>query len=348
MTEEITIESLNSINIKRLALNSDFGKLKFERSYPSFKGAQDIFKNLDDHDYSNNLTQQEIDNIDAKKEQFIQYLKRLQEFDIGQAQSQQIHDNLENEVIKFYENTVKDLRVIQLALKDITASKSEDKQELAKKQKMAAQAEKKYNELSEKMKKELNILIKQKKDIETEKEKIGTAHGEVATKVLAHHFAKQANDHQGSIPRWEKIRSTFYWSIIIIICLNIISYFCILIGGDILNKFSLRTDKIFTLEYGIIKLLLISFLSYGLSFASKNYNIEANLTIVNKHRKNVAQTLEDFLATNPGVDTKSQMIKKGTDAMFEHHQTGYITTTKQKDDGPVQAIINNILKQNKE
>ena len=335
MIKEITIESLNGINIKQLALNSDFGKLKFEKSYLYFKGVQDIFKNLDDHDYKNNLTQQEINNIDAKKNQFIEYLARLQKFDIGQAESQQLHDNLENEIINFHDDTVRNLRIIQLSLKDITASKSEDKQELAKKQKMAAQAEKEYKELSEKMKKELGILTKQKKAIET-------AHGEMATKVLAHHFAKQANDHQALIPKWKKIRSAFYWSIITIISLNIISYFYILIVGNILNKFSLHTNQIFTLEYGVVKLILISFLSYGLSFASKNYNIEANLTIINKHRKNVAQTLEDFLATNPGADTKSQMIKKGTDAMFQHHQTGYIATTKQKEDGPVQAIINNI------
>lgn len=333
---EITIESLSDINIEQLALNSDFGKLKFEKSHSSFIGLQNIFKNLDDHDYKNNLTQQEINNIDTRKKQFVDYLKRLQDFDIGQADSQQLHDNLESEVINFYDDTVRQFRLMQLALKDIVVSKSGDKKELEKQQKIAVEAEKEYKKLSEKLKSDLEELTEEKK-------KIATTSGEVAATRFGKYFENQAKENSEKAKKWLDLRSLFFNCLLLIIIGNFILYLFLFFTNKLNWWPCLAPEEIFTLQYGLVKLALLSLLSYGLAFASRNYNINSNIVEANKHRKNIADTLNSFLETKPEPDERSKIISQGTNAMFRHLPIGYISKSEQKDNGPIYEVINKIL-----
>ena len=90
---------------------------------------------------------------------------------------------------------------------------------------------------------------------------------------------------------------------------------------------------------------MLSLLFYSLRFASQNYNIFSNLNAVTRHRKNVAQTLDDFLGTNPASEIKDAMIKQGTEAMFKHLPTGYIPKSETKQSDPIiEAVSNFILK----
>jgi len=339
MAEEITIESLLKINIKNLALNKNFGRLTFKSSYPCLEKIRDLFKELEEFDYKNILSRTEIESIDRRKEQFIQFLNRLQQFDIGQVNPQEVHDQLEKEIENFYHDTMYNSRTSLIFLRQDAALKSKDTRDLQKQQKETVRARKEYERLADELRQELDSLHKQKREVET-------AHGEVATKVLAHHFAKQANDYTTEAKNWLRLRSIFYWFLIAIVGLNFIAYFVI----SICNQFGKLegAGDIFTIRYGIIKLFFISLLYLGLSFASRNYNIFANLEAVSRQRKNVAQTLEDFLATKPDNETRSQMIKQGTEAMFKHLSTGYIPKSEQKEKGQVYEIINNIMRTTKE
>lgn len=374
MAEEITRDSITSINIEKLALNKDFGRLVFKNSLPYLKKTQNLFKEFDELNYQDDLSQEEINSIDNKKDQFVQQLTQLQQFDIGQANSQQAHDNLEQQFINFYNSISRELRMQLVYLRQEAARKSQDVVNLEEQQKAAVQAEQKYKELAKKLEVRFQEFDQKEKELEAKKKEVETAHGEVATKVLAYHFAKQANDYTiraGDMfysneesqstenwfnktlkwikkPRsWRTIRSIFWWTLLIILIFNFALYFLIFFLHKS-GKIGLATDDIFTLEYGIIKLALISLLYYGMHFASRNYNIVSNLEAVNRHRKNVAQTLEDFLATNPDEGVRSEMIRQGTDAMFRHLPTGYIRKSgRDEDGGSIIKSFTNILKQDK-
>ena len=373
MAEEITNETIQKVNIKNIALNKDLGRLVFQNSLLYLEETQKLIKELDELNYKDNLSPEEIGIIDAKKNQFVENLKRLKEFNIGQAESEQAHDNLEKQFTDFYNTISRELRTQLVFLRQQASLKSQDVQELQKQQKVALEAEKAYKSLTEKLNEELKVL-KERKDA------VGTAHGEVAVNVLAHHFAKQANDYTSMAgsnfynqkknednrnkksgeswfskiynrfkkPKsWREIRSFFWRLLLMILAFNFSLYFLIFFlhkSGNI----ELATRDIFTLEYGIMKLALISLLYYGMHFASRNYNVVSNLEAVNRHRKNVAQTLEDFLATNPEEETRSQMIKQGTEAMFKHLPVGYLRRDNKEDSGEVTKFFTSIMRQEKD
>ncbi|OGE15944.1 hypothetical protein A2495_01285 [Candidatus Curtissbacteria bacterium RIFOXYC12_FULL_41_11] len=131
---------------------------------------------------------------------------------------------------------------------------------------------------------------------------------------------------------------------LIIILLNILAYFYFFTTFKLKLWPQLEPKDIFTLQYGILKLALVSLISYGIAFSSRSYSINSSLAVNNLHKKNVAETLTDFLASDNDPNVKVKMIEQGTEAIFKHLATGYISKNESKDDGPIVAIINKFLK----
>ncbi|MCF7900578.1 hypothetical protein K9K77_03645 [Candidatus Babeliales bacterium] len=243
------------------------------------------------------------------------------------------------------------LRGSLIYLRQEVGLKNKDEKELQEQQKKAVQAEKKFNELSEKLSTQIEKLDKQKIEIEQGK-------GEVATKILAKHFAKQANDYTEKAEGkpisknvgfwkfkklknknkggWLKSRAIFYYVLMVVITINFILYFAVFWLNKI-GKIEMETSDIFTPEYGIMKLALVALLYYGVYFSSKNYFIYSDLADINKQRKNVAQTLEDFLESNPeDKETLSVMMQEGVQAMFRHIPGGHL----KQDDKNEKGLVN--------
>lgn len=334
MAEAFTVDQIKKFNIKGLALNKEkLGSLIFEKSHQRLEELRTLFLELIDLDHQKYLSKDEVEAINSRSQRFWDYLRRLEQFNIELPNAKQVHDSFENEVENFYHDTTKNLRTSLIYLRQEAARKSQDQQSLAEEQKAATKARKQYEELHQQLKNELESLQKQKGDVEA-------AHGEVATKYLAVQFDKQAKEYETAAGKWLSLRNKLYWLLIGIIGANFVAYLLLFILDKVWNV-GLPPREIFTIEYGVVKLALLAVLSYGVGFASKNYNVSSHLSAVNKHRRNVAQTLDDFLATKP--DRKSEMLRQGTEAMFKHASIGYIRREEQKDNGPIYEIINKFL-----
>jgi hypothetical protein len=326
-------KKIKEFNVQKFALNKEkLGSLTFDDAYKYFEELQKLFIELIDLDYENKLTPEEVRNINVHGIQFINnHLSRLENYDINQNNAKELHDNIINEVRNFYNSLAQVYRSALVYLRQESGLENKNAKDLQEAQKDVLASKKEYEKL-------INNLTSKIKELEKKETEVEIKHGEVASVLLAKYFEKQSTVHNTNADLWLESRNKFFKWIIIILAVNFILYFCIFFA----NKFGwieLETKNIFTIEYGIIKLALLSVLSYGLAFCSKNYRIESNLKSVNTHRKNVAQTLDDFLATNPGADTKSQMIKQGTEAMFKHLPLGYISNEDSRDVGPVNEII---------
>lgn len=328
--------------VKKHALNKDkLGSLTFDESYKYFEELQKLFTELIDLDYENKLTPSEVLDINNLGTQFLDHhLNRLKDYNIDQDNAKGIHDDIESQVTNFYNDVARRFRPVLTYLRQQTGLESQSAKDLQKERREVIKVKKEYEKLISDLDSKFEELTKKEKEVESKS-------GEIASKILAHYFEKQSNDYTEISKKWLKTRSFFYWILVIIVVLNVIAYFTIFILNK-LGETPLETGDIFTIEYGIAKIALITLLSWGLGFASKNYNIYSNLEAVNRHRKNVAQTLDDFFATNPDENTRSEMLKQGTEAMFKHLPTGYIPKSEHKSEGPVYEIINNILKSNTE
>lgn len=334
MAEAFTVDQIKKFDIKGLALNKEkLGSLIFEKSHQRLEKLRTLFLELIDLDHQKHLSKDEVESINSRSQRFWDYLRRLEQFNIELPNAKQVHDSFENEVENFYHDTTKSLRTSLIYLRQEAARNSQDQRSLAEEQKAATKARKQYEELHQQLKNELESLQKQKGDVEA-------AHGEVATKYLAVQFDKQAKEYETAAGKWLSLRNKLYWLLIGIIGANFFAYLLLFILDKVWNV-GLPPREIFTIEYGVVKLALLAVLSYGVGFASKNYNVSSHLSAVNKHRRNVAQTLDDFLATKP--DRKSEMLRQGTEAMFKHASIGYIRREEQKDNGPIYEIINKFL-----
>lgn len=329
----ILVENIKEIDLKELCLNEKrLGTLVFKEGFRYLKKLQDLFIEFDLFDYKGNLTVNEINNIDNYKNNFINYLNRIKEFNLNHSNPGPTHDQIQSEIRNFHDSVIGNIRSSLVYLRQEAQLKSKNERNLQEEQREAVKARKQYEELSKQLKNELELLQKQKGEIET-------AHGEVAAKYLAIQFNKQAKEYEGIAEKWLLRRNKLYWMLIGIIGVNFIFYFSFFVLNKIGKSFPPR--EIFTIEYGVVKLALLAVLSYGVGFASKNYNVNSHLAAINKHRSNVAQTLDDFLVTKP--DRKSEMLRQGTEAMFKHISIGYIRREEQKDSGPIYEIINKFL-----
>lgn len=333
---EIKPENIKVLEIEQIALNKDkFGALTFDKAYPQLDELRKMLVEFEELGYRDLLTTDEIRDVDNFKERLLTYVRRINDLnpETDASFNKNVRDNLESDINSFCGSTIKNLRNNLVFLRQEAARRSQDQQSLAEEQKAATKARKQYEELYQQLKNELESLQKQKGEVEA-------AHGEVATKYLAVQFDKQVKEYETVAEKWLSLRNKLYWLLIGIIGANFLAYLLLSILDKVWN-IGLPPREIFTIEYGVVKLALLAVLSYGVGFASKNYNVSSHLAAVNKHRENVAQTLDDFLATKP--DRKSEMLRQGTEAMFKHASIGYIRREEQKDNGPIYEIINKFL-----
>ncbi|OGC11287.1 hypothetical protein A3K48_02045 [candidate division WOR-1 bacterium RIFOXYA12_FULL_52_29] len=335
--QNIDIDSIGKIDINKITMKDDYGALKFQKSAEYLIRLQGLFGEFAELQYKTILSKPEIDDIDNKKTRFVDYIKRIDSFNLNHPNPKPLHDQLEGEIERYSNETIQQTKTNLVYLRQEAALKSKDEEELQKQQKAAVQAEIVYKELALKLQNELENLKQKKAEIET-------THGEIASVTLAKYFEKQANEDRASMEKWLGNRDKTFWFLIGLIAFNFIVYFGILMMKSI-GIIVFGPESFFTLEYGLAKLALLSVVSYGLGFASKNYNVYANMYAINTHRRNVAQTLQDYIATNPEPEAKSEMIKEGTEAMFKHMPIGYIGRLEGKDTNAVYEVINNYIKQ---
>lgn len=317
--EEISRESLDKLSIKTLALNKEkFGTLTFDESYPLLEKLQKLFIELEELGYKDIISQPEIAQIDQYIEQLLNHLKQLAGFDLSTGFNKDMHDGFENTVKSFYEEVFRNLRNILVYLRQEAALKSQDVKELQKQQKVAVQAEKEYKTLSNQLKEKLEALEKREGEVEAK-------HGEVAAVIFGKHFESQAKEYTQRAKDWEVRRTNFFKWLLFIIIGNLGLYLFLFISDKLVFWPNFAPREIFTVEYGAVKLALVGLLSYAIGFASKNYSANSHLEIINKHRKNVAETLKDFLDSKPEQNDRSVLVLSGADAMFRGSATGYVS-----------------------
>ncbi|MBI2514935.1 hypothetical protein HYV91_01985 [Candidatus Wolfebacteria bacterium] len=328
---EINDQNVLTADIESIAQDRRFDELKFENAKDKLSKVQKWLVEAKELNFEKLLISEDITRISDIKNQLIKYLQDLLTFDnrTTRENAKQEHDSLENQVEKYYNGAYQHIamRILPFLRQEVARS-SEDAKELEKRQKSASQAEKKYKELSEKLETRFQELDQQEKELDEKKKQVESGHGELAAVRLTKHFQGEADNYAELSNNWLKIRSKFYWGIIIIILILAAIYFYV------------GWEKI-SLQLGVAKIIFLSALWYGLAFATRNYNINSHLAAVNRHRAAVARTLEDFLESNP--ERKSEMLKNATEAMFKHAPIGFVTKAEKDSGNPLFEIINKII-----
>lgn len=336
--EEITDENLKDIDLKELATNKDLGRLNFETILPGLQDVRSLFIDLDELDYQGKLTDPEINSVDQHRKRLIKLLNELRSFDIGQADSQQRHDNLENEIKNFRENVWQHLRNPLVYLRQDAELGKEDVQELQEERKALLAERKKAEALNVELSKELDKLRQQQSAKASVK-------GEIAAETFGKHFESSADEYRDVAEnRWYRIGLWSFAILFGVVVINFVGYLGIFFGEKI-GKLTIQPTDVFTLEYGLVKLAILLLLSYVVGFSSRQYSINSHLSASNRHRKNVAETMKDFYESDLDESAKGLIIDRGTEAMFKNLPIGHISKSEHRDnDGPIHQVINQIPK----
>lgn len=338
--DPITRENLRNVDIKSLALNKEkFGVLTFDNAYPKLEKIQKIFIELEDFDYKSSLSKNEFNNIEAYKGSFANYLQRLADFDPGRDAgfNKDVRDRYENEIDNFYDNTRDVLRNLYTYLRQEADIKSRNGKDI---QKEVLIAQKEAKKLVDELKVELEQVKSKKTNFEI-------ARGQQAAQKFSNYFESQASEYKIQSDEWLNRRTLLFTWLIIIVVGNFVLYFYLFTTYKVEMWPKLNPDEFFTLQYAIAKLVLLSILSYGIAFATKNYHVYAQLETVNIHRKNAADTMNDLIAANPDKeDVRAEIISQAAEAMFRHLPVGHITKGESQS-GPMMEIIERITKSNR-
>lgn len=335
LEENITPENLENVEMEKIALDRErFGTLTFDSILSRLNELKDIFVDFQRFGYRELLTDSIASQVDQLFSQFLEKINWLRTFNPAssgnvtgdkQAFEQQIQD--------LYTQAFNQIVPALNHLRYRAISKNPKQQELAKLQLEAGNARAEYQKITEELRNKIN-------ELESQKQQVENTSGEIAARTTGKYFEAQAKTHAEEKNKWASQRATFFYILLGLILANIILFFVLYIWGDVLNKISIKTTSIFTIPYGVLKIAMVSVLSYAVSFASRNYRINAHLESVNKHRKNVAETLNKYLEAGPSPEDKTIMLQQGVSAMFQHLSTGYDDGNDAKsDDGPVKEIV---------
>lgn len=335
---EINRENLRKININTLTLKQEFGALVFDNAHKKLVKIRNWITELEDLDYQNELPVNLVNSINNFVEEFLNHLRWLENFNITTSGNpKQDHDNFESRIDDFYNNFISTVLSSLTYLRQEAEKKSKDKRKIYSERKELVQVRKQYDAM-------ISDLKLQLKSLQQEKNKIAATHGEIGAVKFGKHFEREELKDDRKAIKWLELRDYWFRVLLYIIIANFVIYFYLFIANKLSWWPKFPPKDFFTLEYGLVKLALLTLLSYAISFASRNYNVNSNLSTLNCHRKNIAETLNSFLATNPEKEDRSKILTTAAEAMFKHQPIGYLPKIESKDDGPVASIINNILK----
>lgn len=335
---EISLENYLDFDIEALALNTEkFGEITFNRSLPFLKSLQITFKEFTELQYEQNLIPEFINQIYSQRDRLIEYLKRLQGFRLSEGFNKDIRDGFENEIESLYQEVYRTDLTWLTFLRQNASVQSKDTKKLQEEQKAVAKIKSEYEQI-------IKQLEQKKSKYEKETAAVQQAAGEKAAVTFGKHFEQQAKEYNKEAAKWEKGRITLYWAFLIIVVVNVLLYVYFFTTFKLDVKPHLNPNDFFTLQYGIFKVALLGLISWAMGYSARNYYINLRMESLNLHRKNVAETIRDFSKSNPSDEERAQVMQIGADAMFRHVSTSYSQKQNDKEDGPVETIVNNFIK----
>lgn len=316
-------DSPRNLDFKSICLDSRFGDLNFENVLPALEAMKSVIVELEDLDYRKKLTQKEVGGIDVSRNQIQNFANQIQNFNLSVSNPQPERDQIQNQIEQFYQNNFSNYtRTPLIFLRQEIKPTQETEKEL---QKALVNAK----NLEGKLQKEFD-------KIQVEKEKIERGEASIGTQILSLDFQEQFKLHEEQAEKWYKTLKWFYLAISFAPIISFIGY--------LLIRLCWSDDKILLIEWGILSILIIAIIYYGLNFCSHNFNIQKNLAITNRNKRNVAETFQRFLESEiDDHETKNKFLEAASVSMFESESTGYLSKDQMRISTPVQEMVTKII-----
>lgn len=315
-------DSVRSIDIEKICLDSKFGELNFVEIVAPLKQMVAEIVELEDYDFRTALTQFEVNQVEQARRQLLSYISQIQGFSIAQPSSTQIRNNIIQSIQSYYQNSfASQTRQALLYLRDKIRLSTKN-------------SEAEYRKLAKELQTLVTEVKQEKAKLEKDKVSVEQGRGVVSAKYLSAQFDQQATNADIEADKWQR------W----VVKLAVGVVIAVGISAFVYAIFIKNIDSSGRIEYGVFSATFIASIFFYLRIVLRNYNITKHISTGNKHRANVAATLEGFLAqANQDQDLKAALLKEGSMALFQTDSTGYLTKDQIEVSTPIREVINTVM-----
>lgn len=324
-------------NLKRSDLSHR--KLSFESVYPDLEVAYEMLREILTSSRES-LISLPSTNIRQLKDYILQFYDmtgKIMGFAIDAADTREQHTNLLQEIHQFCENVKQSLLQTGSYLSSRTVE-----QLVTQVNTTLTDAEEKFNTTlnteTEKLQKfGEEALQKEEKRQESFDQLYIQLQNQLTEKPISQYkiiFETQAKNHQENARFWmimAVVATAAFGGVFILLSVLLGS------GGTQLTGI---LQNIFT------KGFVLSPIYVWLNRSIKNYTAQKHLEIINTHRQNALETFDTFVEAAEGNrETRDEVLKAATRAIFDANQSGYLSTKTSGSDNtsPVQQIIREVI-----
>lgn len=323
--EEKYVDSVKEINIEDICSNSNFGELNFKSIIDLLKLMVSEIVELENLDYKSNLTQSEVNQIDSARNNLKSYIDQIKNFSISQPNASSVRDGIINNLKSYYENSfASQTRQPLLYLRDKVRLNTKS-------------SETEYRKLASELQKLVTEVKSEKEKLKIDQDSIRKERGIVSSQYLSEFFNKESGEAKTESINQKKLFNKLIFGLGLLVVILFIVYLLFI------RQFS---DNSLKIEYGVISATLIAVVFFYTRVILREYNITKHIQVSNKHRANVASTLEGLLSqTSQDPELKSSMVKEASVAIFQSDSTGYLTKDQIEISTPVKEVVNTVMTQ---
>ncbi|MFA6526559.1 MAG: hypothetical protein WCT26_04075 [Candidatus Buchananbacteria bacterium] len=287
-------KAIQEANIKSLALNTDFGNLRFEDAHPKLEKIKEWIIEFIDLKFEENLPIKKAREINDRIEQYAKHLDWLKKFSISTLDNPKLeHDNFETLIDNFYTSFFEDFVVRHLCyLKDNVFKKSTDVEKITKAEIIAdtiIKNEEKYRKASETA----------ENWIETEGKVISRAIND-KTKVFSE---KANNEHTKHRVWWWLVGSSSFLIGAIVMALILIS------------KLSGNGENI-SVGASLLRISVMGMFIYGAFMAYQQFGVQRKLYESYKFKAIALSTMEELIKNYTDRKDRELIMNKAVDIIF--------------------------------
>ena len=265
--------------------------------------------------------------------EFYEKVKKIGDFEIIGENPRQVHDSLLREISDSCENVKNTLSNTITYVRSRKVNQLEDQVKTT-----LTDAAEKFNTETEKLQKlDEEARQKEKKRQESFDQLYIQLQNQLTEKPISQYksiFETQAKNHEGNARFWmimAVVATAAFGGVFILLSVVLGS------GGTQLTGI---LQNIFT------KGFVLSPIYVWLNRSIKNYTAQKHLEVINTHRQNALETFDTFVAAAEGSrETRDEVLKTATRAIFDANQTGYLAakTSGADNTSPVQQIIREVI-----
>lgn len=323
--EEKYVDSVKEINIEDICSNSNFGELNFKSIIDLLKLMVSEIVELENLDYKSNLTQSEVNQIDSARNNLKNYIDQIKNFSISQPNASSVRDGIINNLKSYYENSfASQTRQPLLYLRDKVRLNTKN-------------SETEYRKLASELQKLVTEVKSEKEKLKIDQDSIRQERGIVSSQYLSEFFNKESDEAKVESNNKKKLFNQLISGLGLLVIIIFVIYLLFV------RKVA---DNSLKIEYGVISATLVAVVFFYIRVILREYNITKHIQVSNKHRANVASTLEGLLSqTNQDPELKSSMVKEASVAIFQSDSTGYLTKDQIEISTPVKEVVNTVMTQ---